>query len=187
MVRQLQTASGPLSRRFDVSSVKDGGTVFRVVTSAAEREAVAVDCGLPGIDALEADFRVARDGPDGVRVTGTVKARIRQTCVVSLDEFPAGLDEAVDVGFATEAEVEARTARAARLAQDEHEEDDLPDPILGGRIDLGALAAEILVLGLDPYPRKPGVTFAEPAAATPDEPEASPFAMLRKLKGAGDA
>ena len=27
------------------------------------------------------------------------------------------------------------------------------------QIDLGALAAEFLALGLDPYPRKPGVAF----------------------------
>ena len=31
---------------------------------------------------------------------------------------------------------------------------------MNGRIDLGQLAAEFLALGLDPYPRKPGVEFA---------------------------
>ena len=34
-----------------------------------------------------------------------------------------------------------------------------PDEIVNGQIDLGALTAEFLVLGLDPYPRKPGVDF----------------------------
>ncbi len=188
MVRQPQTASGPLSRWVDISAVTDGGTAFRIVTSGAEREAVAASCGLPGIDALGADFLVAREGPNGARVTGSVKARVRRICVVSLEEFETDLDEPVEVRFATEAEIEARTAaRAARLAQDENEEDDLPDPIFRGRIDLGALTAEILVLGLDPYPRKPGVTFAEATASVADESEASPFAMLRNLKSAGDA
>ena len=40
--------------------------------------------------------------------------------------------------------------------------EDAPDPIVDGKIDLGALAAEFLALGLDPYPRKPGVAFAPP-------------------------
>jgi hypothetical protein len=49
-----------------------------------------------------------------------------------------------------------------------------------GRIDLGAIAAEHLALGLDPYPRAPGAEFAdhiEDAAR-----ETSPFAALGLLK-----
>jgi hypothetical protein len=55
-----------------------------------------------------------------------------------------------------------------------------PDEIVNGQIDLGALTAEFLALGLDPYPRKPGVDFdyRDPA----DEKD-SPFAALNKLKG----
>ena len=30
-----------------------------------------------------------------------------------------------------------------------------PEPLIGGIVDLGALATEFLILGLDPYPRKP--------------------------------
>ena len=37
--------------------------------------------------------------------------------------------------------------------------EDAPDPIVDGKIDLGALAAEFMILGLDPYPRKPGVVL----------------------------
>jgi hypothetical protein len=57
---------------------------------------------------------------------------------------------------------------------------DPPDPIIGGRIDLGALAAEFLSLGLDPYPRKPGVDFEAPEGDAPGEE--SPFAALGKLR-----
>ena len=43
-----------------------------------------------------------------------------------------------------------------------------------------ALAAEFMALGLDPYPRKPGVAFAE---IVDDEViEESPFAQLAGLK-----
>jgi hypothetical protein len=64
----------------------------------------------------------------------------------------------------------------------EFEGEDLPDPIVAGRIDLGALVAEFLALGLDPYPRKPGVEFAEPQGAAHEPVGESPFAKLRGLK-----
>ena len=39
-----------------------------------------------------------------------------------------------------------------------------------GAIDLGAVATEFLLLGLDPYPRKPGAVFEAPPAGDPVEP-----------------
>lgn len=185
MLRPFPTTSGPLVRRFDAAAARDDGTPFRVDASAAERAALAADCGLPGIDALSADLTVAREGTDGLRVTGSVVARVRQVCVVSLDEFPAEIDEPVDVRFAPEADVEALAAAyAARSSSaEEGDAEDLPDPIVAGRIDLGALVAEALVLGLDPYPRKPGIAFSEPVPQEEEEPAASPFAVLRGLKG----
>jgi hypothetical protein len=58
---------------------------------------------------------------------------------------------------------------------------DPPDPIVNGRIDLGALASEFLALGLDPYPRKPGVEFKS-LTEDADDARPSPFAVLGKLK-----
>jgi len=55
--------------------------------------------------------------------------------------------------------------------------------LIGGAVDLGALATEFLILGLDPYPRQPGAVFRPPADARPDE---GPFAALAKLKRGRD-
>ena len=189
MVRHQPSDSGPLSRRFDVAAVRDAPVAFTVTASDAECRALAADAGLAGIDALSAAFDIAREGAEGLRVTGTVRAQVRQTCVVSLDDFSSRIEEAVDVVFLPEANV-ARMAneRAAQPANhdDEAAPDDLPDPIVGGRIDLGALAAEIMILGLDPYPRKPGVAYTEPETAPPDD-VVSPFAALKQLKGNGSS
>ena len=54
-------------------------------------------------------------------------------------------------------------------------DEDEPDPIIEGKIDVGALAAEFFALGLDPYPRKPGVEFVALAESPPAD---SPFAAL---------
>ena len=49
------------------------------------------------------------------------------------------------------ADEDARHAATQRL--------DEAEPLIGGSVDLGALATEFLILGLDPYPRKPGAVF----------------------------
>lgn len=172
--------SAALSRRFDVAAAREGGTPVRFEATGDECDALAREWGLPGVEALGADLVVRREG-DGVRVAGTANARVRQVCVVSLDEFTAAVAEPVDVLFAPEAEVDRLAAeRASRPAgHDDEGADDLPDPYRDGRIDLGALVAEMVALGLDPYPRRPGAAFksAAPAADAAD----SPFAVLRRL------
>ena len=54
-------------------------------------------------------------------------------------------------------------------------DEDEPDPVIDGKIDLGALAQEFFALGLDPYPRKPGVAFEQGAESAPAD---SPFSAL---------
>ncbi len=76
----------------------------------------------------------------------------------------------------------------ARLAENLAEEDEealtdgspeLPDEIVNGHIDPAALAVEFLILGLDPYPRKPDADFPEIKVG---EDTISPFAALKSLK-----
>jgi uncharacterized metal-binding protein YceD (DUF177 family) len=142
-----------------------------IEAEAEERAALAALYRLPTIAKLAATFAVRRVGRDGARVAGHVHAEFTQVCVVSLEPFPATLDERVDVRFAPPDEAD-ETRRGEMMALDE---EDPPDPIVDGVIDLGALAAEFFALALDPYPRKPGVSFAPPAA---ESESASPFAAL---------
>src|SRR5438094_173579 len=66
--------------------------------------------------------------------------------------------------------------------------EDRPEPIENGILALGRLAADVLYLAIDPYPRKPGAVF-EPQVTAAD-PADHPFAALKGLqldggKGAG--
>jgi uncharacterized metal-binding protein YceD (DUF177 family) len=135
---------------------------------------------LPAIASLAATFAVRRSGRSGARVTGEVHAEITQVCVVSLESFAATVDEPVDVRFApAEAAETARRVREDDAEMVEVGGEDPPDPMVDGRIDLGALAAEFFALGLDPYPRKPGVAFDPPE---PQGGQDSPFAALAEPK-----
>ena len=57
---------------------------------------------------------------------------------------------------------------------------DEAEPLVAATVDLGLLATEFLILGVDPYPRKAGVAFEAPKAAA--DPAANPFAALAGWK-----
>ena len=126
---------------------------------------------------MTATLRVEPWGRGGARVTGAVHGELTQICVVSLEPFPATVDEDVDVRFAPQTAADSGVARRTEEAQTfSLADEDEPDPVIDGKIDLGALAAEFFALGLDPYPRKPGAVFDE--ERTNSEPTESPFAAL---------
>ena len=66
-----------------------------------------------------------------------------------------------------------------RLLAEAKPDEEPPEPLIGGKLDLGAIATEFLILGIDPYPRKPGAQFSPPKA---DDAGAHPFAALEALK-----
>ena len=108
---------------------------------------------------MTAALRLERAGQDGVRVSGAVHGELTQTCVVSLEPFAATVDEDIDVRFAPRSEEDSVRGPKRETETFSIADEDEPDPIIEGKIDVGALAAEFFALGLDPYPRKPGVEF----------------------------
>ena len=164
----------PFSRIVRVDALPKDGETLTIEATPSEREALAAFLKLPSIERLSATLTVERAMEGGARVTGMVQGELIQTCVVTLEPFPAAVEEEIDVRFAPRDEEARRTASEPGTFS--MADEDEPDPIVDGKIDLGALAAEFFALGLDPYPRKPGVEFVQPP-----EPEAAttPFAVLR--------
>jgi len=163
-----------LSRIVRVDAIPKQGQTVAVEATAAEREALAAFYKLPSIEALSASLELRHVEEGAVRVTGAVHGVLTQTCVVSLEPFSATVDEQVNVRFAPRAE-EDREARADDRQSFTMDDEDEPDPIIEGKIDIGALTAEFFALGLDPYPRRPGAAFQY----QPDQGEnVSPFSAL---------
>jgi len=152
------------------------GQAFTNDATPTEREGLASFYRLPDIAALTATLRLEPWGRGGARVTGAVHGELTQLCIVSVEPFPATVDEDVDVRFAPpKADDRKSSAEREALTLSLADEDD-PDPVIDGKIDLGALTAEFFALGLDPYPRKPGAVLDE--ERTNSEPIDSPFAAL---------
>jgi len=170
----------PFSRPVRVEPLPKDGLNQTIEADADERAAVAVLNGLPAIAKLTANFTLRRAGRDAVRVTGQVLAEVTQTCTVSLEPFAVLIDEPVDVRFAPPRDVEAgrRKQSDGEVDAAHFDAEDPPDPVVDGKIDLGALAAEFMALALDPYPRKPGAVFEPSDEGTPND---SPFGALADL------
>jgi uncharacterized metal-binding protein YceD (DUF177 family) len=166
-------AIGPLSRPVDTLRMPAKGNEVHVHATEEECRALARDFKIPAIRSLTGDYVLDKTAK-GIHVRGIVRADITQTCVATLEDFDSTVEEEVEVDFAQP------EGMPAAPPTDEHDYEP-PDEIVNGRIDLGALTAEFLVLGLDPYPRKPGAAF-EGGDGDRDE---SPFAALAKLKEQG--
>ena len=154
------------------------GVERRLEADAATRGRVMKALDLQGLDALSAEVSLKPSGR-GWMLSGRVRAEALQTCGLTLEPLPADIDESFAIDL-----VEADPR--APVEVDVDPEEDGPDVIEDGVIDLGVYAVEQLALALDPFPRKPGAVFEQP-----EEPaEESPFAVLKQFKApdsSGDA
>lgn len=170
----MDKTQNPWSVPVDVEDIPDTGLHVEIDAPEAVRTALRALAGLRDLPRLSAVFDLARRGA-GVRVTGQVSARVGQTCVVTLEPVESDLEESVDLVFAPASAESAKAETFDLGTQDE----DSPEPLVDGKLDLGAIATEFLLLGIDPYPRKAGAEYAPVKA---DDGSARPFAGLEALK-----
>jgi uncharacterized metal-binding protein YceD (DUF177 family) len=170
----------PWSVPVTVAQIPDTGLHRDIEAGPAAREAMADLAGLREVLSASASLDVNPKGGGRVHVAGRVKARIGQTCVVSLDPMESDIDEAIDLIFAPPEQIPELADLVDDAAKGDTETPDPPEPIENGVIDLGRLATDALFLAIDPYPRKPDAVFEAPVVA-PD-PEDHPFAALKALK-----
>lgn len=175
-----QASKFPWSMPVALADIPEDGRRYQLAAAEDTRAQVAQLAGLRSLPRLQATFELARQGSDGLRVEGEVSATVGQNCVVTLEPVDNEVKEKVNLVFAPP------RAPAADGGEDAGDIDlGEPEPLIGDTIDLGELAVEFLILGIDPYPRKPDAKFEPPPV---EEDEAShPFAALAALKkGPGD-
>jgi hypothetical protein len=157
-----------LHRPIAVERIGRAGLDVTVEASATECSALARRMNLPAVLSLTCRFHLEQETADTMIARGHLVAQVVQTCVVSLEDFPATVDERF----------------AVRCVPEGKESDDADPEALDevtyadGVLDLGEAAAEQLALALDPYPRAPGAVLPE------IEIEADPhqFAALGALR-----
>ena len=139
-----------------------------VIASPSECEALGRRLRIPALRSLRCHFRLTPVPAASFEAVGHLEARVVQTCVLTLEDFEANVEERFNLRFVPEGSESDNP--------DPEAEDEVP--YSGSTIDLGDAAAEQLALALDPYPRKPG-------SAVPEEPaveDEHPFAALASLR-----
>ena len=177
------TSADPWRVPIVVEQIPDAGLHRAFEASDAVRAAMADLADLREISSASASFDLNLKSGGRVHVTGQVRARIGQTCVVTLDPIENEIDEAIDLMFAPSEQIPSLSALVEQTAESDEEIPDPPEPIVNGMIDLGRLATDALLLAVDPYPRKADAVF-EPPKETID-PDDHPFAALKALQSDG--
>lgn len=163
------------------------GLTLAFEAGAPEREALARRLDLLALEALAAELRFEPAEPEGaIQVSGTIRARLVQSCVVTLEPVPGDLHETVSVLYAPQ--LEDPPQREVEVPAEGEEAEPLP----ADGIDAGAVVAEQLALSLDPYPRHPNApdgplaytagNDADGKGTDNDDSAGGPFAALGQLK-----
>ena len=159
-----------------VEDIPDTGMHIEIEAPAAARAELARLAAVRELPRLSAVFDLTRRGA-GVHVAGQVSARVGQNCVVTLEPVESAVDEMVELLFAPLPADTGPPAGEIEVKLKAGEEP--PEPLVDGAVDLGAIATEFLILGVDLYPRKAGAQFAAPKIK---DDGAHPFAALEVLK-----
>lgn len=173
-----------LSHPYDTAHLPAAGAAVAFEANAAQLTALADAYGLLSVERLAVTATLMPADAGAVAVDGRVTADIVQACVVSLEPVPQHIDEAFAVRFVPPDSREARTSPSP--GKEVAVDPDAPDPpevMQGTTIDPGALAEEMFVLAIDPYPRAPGAELSAAAGDEADAAEESPFAALRGVIG----
>jgi hypothetical protein len=170
----------PWSAPVTVTQIPDTGLHRDIEAGPAAREAMAAVAGLREILSANASLDVTPKGGGRFHVAGQVRARIGQTCVITLDPIENDINEDVDLIFAPAEQIPEMADLVDDTADSAAEIPDPPEPIVNGVIDLGRVATDALFLGIDPYPRRPDAVFEPPVVSA--DPDDHPFAALKALR-----
>ena len=179
----MNKANSPWSAPVAIQDIPETGLHLDLQPPEAVRGELTKFAGLRDLPRVSAVFDLERRGAS-VHVRGWVTALVGQTCVVTLEPIESEIDEPVDVTFAP-LPPEGEAAASETAGRHGETEEEGPEPLVGGTVDLGALATEFMVLGIDPYPRKPGATFAPPKLADEGGHPFAALAALQKRPGDG--
>ena len=165
------------SRRIAIEDVPEEGLHVELAADSAVRAALARTAGLRDLPRLDARFDLQRKGRERLHVTGEISGELVQDCIITLEPIIQNLLERVDLVFVPE--VPHALADGEGEASFGLTDAEPPEPLVGGAVDLGEIATEYFLLGIDPYPRKEGAVFETASAGTAG---ANPFAALAALK-----
>lgn len=156
----------------------------------AEAEALARRLELLSLREFRAKLQLNRTSPHIIHVKGSLEAKVSQSCVLTLEPVDSEVKDEFEAWYSDESEA-ISFKKAQREAQSKKEllelpmleEEEDPEPVINGQIDLGDLVSQYLSLAIPPYPTKEGLSYSvqveEPKEAGKNNMKLNPFAALK--------
>ena len=173
---------------FDVEDLGDKPVDITIEADDEERKNLISRLNVQDIQSVKADLTLLREQAGRVvRASGQLTANIIQECSVTTEPIETEIVEPFDGWFADkEGTVSFLAAKREREAEQSvggphgeveilSEEDD-PEPIVDGHIDLGELVTQYLSLAIPQYPHKDGAVHD----LTDDDFDAEDQSALKK-------
>lgn len=172
----------PLTHLYNLGRLGNAGDAVAFSADTGQRAAIAAWSGVLSVESFSVAVDIKKLGPTRFGLEFKVTADVTQACVVTLEPVAAHLEKAFSRELHFAGQIRRKPSEdesGPDLVLDSGEEEG-PEEIESLHYDLAGPALEEYVLGLEPYPRRPGVEFQPPNEAS--EAPKSPFAVLKGLK-----
>ncbi|HIC29242.1 MAG TPA: DUF177 domain-containing protein [Rhodospirillales bacterium] len=184
------------SRPISPEGIGEKGKTMSIQADRGECDRLAERLGLNRLESLSAEIDLAPQKKGRIiHLKGSFQADIQQTCVVTLEpietRIEASIERLYDTTLLTLGDGEKINDDKDIGADIDAENDDPPEPLMEGQIDIGEAISEQLALEINPFPRKPGISFVDFSSETEDGngagivkavSSAGPFSGLATLK-----
>ena len=162
----------------EVSELGSALRRYKLKATPAELDYIKEVLKVDDVKSFESKFDVKLNKSEHrLEVRGTARADIELTSVISLEKFVKTYAPEFTVIFDTQ-----MTPQDLREIEFDFE-DEVPDVIINGKIDLAEIAMEQIALVIDDFPRKDGEVFEFKSEFDDETTQAmNPFAALAKLK-----
>ena len=173
-----------LNQDVDIRQLPRSGRMMALEASEQECVEIRDRLKIRGVDELSASLKIESLGERaGVLVSGDIRGRVTQACVLTLEDVRSEISDEFGVRFVNE-------AYAAHNTSDDFDPDEEDIELFSGDfIDISEVVVQYLSLAMDPYPRaenaeEPGeIRFSSGSGADiEDEEVPHPFAALKKLQ-----
>ncbi len=159
-----------------IEDINQGEQEYKLLANKAQLETLREILQVPAVNYFEADIRLKFQKKRGIlNVSGQVRASLGLISVISLEPF----DRDYKTDFTLTYDTNATYEQIREM--DDGIEIDVPDIVIGGKINLGDIAIEQLALVMEDHPRQAGEEFS-PQIEDYTPLRENPFAVLSKLK-----
>ncbi len=183
------------SRPVSPEAIGEQGRTMSIEADRDECARLAERLGLNSLESLSAEIGLTPQKKGRfIHLEGRLQADIQQTCVVTLEPIETHIEASIERLYDTTMETLSDSDAVKESDNFDVEidsEDDPREALMEGQIDIGEAITEQLALEINPFPRKPGISFAEYSSGTEDGSAdgaentvsgAGPFSGLAALK-----